>query len=134
LNQAKGIIPDVIVKPALPEEEKTVQPPKLPSEKDLDRHLTDNKEQEKTKKEEAKEKKPNDPQLERAVELLKSWEIFKKHRQRKIMARGQHSKRRGGRPPVHRTRPTIPIPHRIGTSPGDGVSGEEICQKWMHFD
>lgn len=75
--QAKGIIPDIIVKPALAEEEKTVPPPKLPSEKDLERHLIDNKEKEKTKKEEGKEKKPSDPQLERALELLKSWEIFK---------------------------------------------------------
>jgi carboxyl-terminal processing protease len=75
--QAKGIIPDIIVKPALPEEEKVVPSPKPPTEKDLDRHLTDNKEKEKTKKEEVKEKKPSDPQLERALELLKSWEIFK---------------------------------------------------------
>ncbi|MGQ9646191.1 MAG: S41 family peptidase [Thermodesulfobacteriota bacterium] len=75
--QAKGIIPDIIVKPLLPEEEKTVPPPKPPSEKDLERHLIDNKEKEKTKKEEVKEKKPSDPQLERALELLKSWEIFK---------------------------------------------------------
>jgi carboxyl-terminal processing protease len=75
--QAKGILPDIIVKPALPEEEKTIQPPKPPSEKDLERHLMDNKEKEKTKKEEVKEKKPSDPQLERALELLKSWEIFK---------------------------------------------------------
>ncbi len=75
--QAKGILPDVIVKPAPPEEEKTVQPPKPPAEKDLERHLMDNKEKEKTKKEEVKEKKPSDPQLERALELLKSWEIFK---------------------------------------------------------
>jgi len=78
--QAKGILPDVIVKPALPEEEKIVPPPKppaLPAEKDLERHLMDNKEKEKTKKEEVKEKKPSDPQLERALELLKSWEIFK---------------------------------------------------------
>jgi len=75
--QAKGIIPDIIVKPALPEEEKVVQPSKLPSEKDLERHLIDAKEKEKVKKEEVKEKKPNDPQLERALELLKSWEVFK---------------------------------------------------------
>jgi carboxyl-terminal processing protease len=75
--QAKGIIPDIIVKPAVAEEEKIVPPPKLPSEKDLERHLIDNKEKEKTKKEEVREKKPSDPQLERALELLKSWEIFK---------------------------------------------------------
>jgi carboxyl-terminal processing protease len=75
--QAKGIIPDILVKPALPEEEKAAPPSKLPSEKDLDRHLMDVKEKEKIKKEEVKEKKLNDPQLERAIELLKSWEIFK---------------------------------------------------------
>lgn len=80
--QAKGIIPDIIVKPLLPEEEKVIPPPKLPMEKDLERHLIDMekgvpKEKEKPKQEEAKEKKPSDPQLERALELLKSWEIFK---------------------------------------------------------
>jgi carboxyl-terminal processing protease len=79
--QAKGIIPDIIVKPLPPEEEK-VTPPKQPTEKDLERHLIDvekeaPKEKEKAKKEEVKEKKPSDPQLERAIELLKSWEIFK---------------------------------------------------------
>jgi hypothetical protein len=35
------------------------------------------KEKEKVKKEEVKEKKPVDYQLERALELLKSWDIFK---------------------------------------------------------
>ena len=74
--QAKGIIPDIVVKLSLPEEEKISPPPKLPSEKDLERHLID-KEKEKPKKEEAKEKKPLDNQLERAIDLLKSWEIFK---------------------------------------------------------
>jgi hypothetical protein len=42
----------------------------------LERHLIDVKEKEKLKVE-AKEKKPADIQLERALELLKSWEIFK---------------------------------------------------------
>mgnify|MGYP001197077936 CR=1 FL=1 len=77
--QAKGIVPDIIVKPSLPEEEKAT-PPKLPTEKDLERHLNDVKEKEKPKievKEKVKEKKPVDNQLERALELLKSWEIFK---------------------------------------------------------
>ena len=77
--QAKGIVPDIIVKPTVPEEEKAT-PPKLPSEKDLERHLIDVKEKEREKekpKVEAKEKKPADTQLERALELLKSWEIFK---------------------------------------------------------
>jgi carboxyl-terminal processing protease len=79
--QAKGIIPDIIVKPSLPEEEKVAPLPKQPTEKDLERHLDMEKgapkEKEKPKKEEVKEKKPADPQLERALELLKSWEIFK---------------------------------------------------------
>ena len=81
--QAKGIVPDIIVKPLQPEEEKVAPVPKFPSEKDLERHLIDiekgpPKEKEKPKKEEVKEKKPPDNQLERALELLKSWEIFKK--------------------------------------------------------
>jgi carboxyl-terminal processing protease len=106
--QAKGITPDIIVKPARPEEDKDKDKEgalKMPAEKDLERHLGDadkikdkeklkkeepkketpkkeegKKEEpkkEEVKKEEAKEKKPADAQLERAVELLKSWEIFK---------------------------------------------------------
>jgi carboxyl-terminal processing protease len=74
--QAKGIVPDIVVKPSLPEEEKTAPPTQPPSEKDLERHLIDVKEKEKPKGE-VKEKKPVDHQLERALELLKSWEIFK---------------------------------------------------------
>ncbi|HUL30377.1 MAG TPA: S41 family peptidase, partial [Thermodesulfobacteriota bacterium] len=77
--QAKGIVPDIIVKPSGPEEEKEGLTPKFPAEKDLERHLTDvSKEKEKSRKEEVKEKKPVDNQLERALELLKSWEIFNK--------------------------------------------------------
>ena len=81
--QAKGIVPDIIVKLSRPEEEKEILPPKLPAEKDLERHLMDAgkgepKEKEKPKKEEVKEKRPVDNQLERALELLKSWDIFKK--------------------------------------------------------
>ena len=76
----------------------------MPSEKDLERHLMDNekgtpsekiappeksappekvspkdKEKENTKKEEGKgkEKKPADNQLDRALELLKTWDVFK---------------------------------------------------------
>ena len=80
--QAKGIVPDIIVKLSRPEEEKEILPSKLPAEKDLERHLMDvekggPKEKEKPKKEEVKEKKPVDNQLERALELLKSWDIFK---------------------------------------------------------
>jgi len=78
--QAKGILPDIVVKPLQPqtEEEKV---PKHPVEKDLERHLIEIEKappKEKPKKEEVKEKKPVDQQLERALELLKSWEIFRK--------------------------------------------------------
>jgi carboxyl-terminal processing protease len=80
--QAKGITPDITVRLSLPEEEKVAPVPKLPAEKDLERHLNDVEkgapvEKEKPKQEEVKEKKPVDNQLERAIELLKSWEIFK---------------------------------------------------------
>ncbi len=87
--QAKGIVPDIIVKLSRPEEEKEALTPKLPAERDLERHLIDvekgapkekgvPKEKGKPKKEEVKETKPVDNQLERALELLKSWEIFSK--------------------------------------------------------
>ncbi len=81
--QAKGITPDIIVRPVQPEEEKVAPEPKYPTEKDLERHLNDiekgpPKEKEKPKKEEVKDKKPIDQQRDRALELLKSWEIFKK--------------------------------------------------------
>jgi carboxyl-terminal processing protease len=80
--QAKGVTPDILVRPIQPEEEKVAPEPKLPTEKDLERHLNDvekspPKEKEKPKKEEVKEKKPLDQQRDRALELLKSWEIFK---------------------------------------------------------
>jgi len=83
--QAKGIAPDVVVKLVRPEEEKEKEPAvfKMPSEKDLERHLENEKvapkEKEKAKKEEGKDekKKPADNQLDRALELLKSWDVFK---------------------------------------------------------
>ena len=99
--QAKGITPDIVVKLIRPEEEKESPQLKMPVEKDLERHLMEtekgmpkdkekekvnkekvikekeNKEKEKPGKEEAKEKKPVDNQVDRALELLKSWDIFK---------------------------------------------------------
>jgi len=80
--QAKGIVPDITVKLSKPEEEKEAAPIEMPSEKDLERHLEiekappKEKEIENVKKEEGKEKKPADNQLERALELLKSWDVF----------------------------------------------------------
>jgi carboxyl-terminal processing protease len=91
--QAKGIVPDVTVKVVRPEDEKEPVGPRMPSEKDLERALDtekappkevapkekEPKEKEKVKKEEGKEKekKPADNQLDRALELLKSWDVFK---------------------------------------------------------
>jgi carboxyl-terminal processing protease len=78
--QAKGIVPDIIVKPSKTEEEKVAPIPRPPTEKDLERHLIDMEKgppKEKPVKEEVKEKKPADHQMERALELLKSWDIFK---------------------------------------------------------
>jgi len=93
--QAKGIVPDVVITPVRPENEKEASAAKMPSEKDLERALDTGKpvpketpspqgtpdEAEKVKKEEAKEKKTPekavDNQLERAVELLRTWDVFK---------------------------------------------------------
>jgi carboxyl-terminal processing protease len=90
--QAKGITPDIIVKLARPEEVKEVAAPKLPTEKDLERHLNDlgkappkkeekprevKPQEEKPRKEESRDKKPPDNQLDAALDLLKSWSIFK---------------------------------------------------------
>ena len=87
--QATGITPDIVVKPTRPEEDKEGTAPKPPTEKDLQRHLMDtgktpskepkdNKEnKDKTKKEEVKEKKLPDNQLDTALDLLKTWGIFK---------------------------------------------------------
>ncbi len=89
--QATGITPDIIVKPTRPEEDKEGTAPKPFTEKDLQRHLMDtgktpskdnkeNKDKEnkdKTKKEEVKEKRLPDNQLDTALDLLKTWGIFK---------------------------------------------------------
>jgi len=84
--QATGITPDIIVKPTRVEEEKEDTAPKPPTEKDLQRHLMDTgktpskddkENKEKTKKEEVKEKRPPDKQLDTALDLLKTWGIFK---------------------------------------------------------
>ena len=102
--QAKGITPDVTVKFVRPEEEKEGAALKMPSEKDLERALDiekvapketapkeaapKEKDMDKTKKEKdidkpkkeegkEKEKKPADNQLDRALELLKTWDVFK---------------------------------------------------------
>jgi carboxyl-terminal processing protease len=78
--QAKGIVPDIVVKPIKPEDEKDPSAPKPPAERDLDRHLIDvgtpPADKDKAKKEETKPKKPADNQLDIALDLLKSWNVF----------------------------------------------------------
>ena len=79
--QAKGIIPDIIVEA---EKKIAVKDKKKPflREKDLEGHLEKKGEEEKKeKKKEEKgidERESNDAQLIRALDLLKSWHIFKK--------------------------------------------------------
>jgi carboxyl-terminal processing protease len=73
--QAKGIIPDVVVKFSQPEQEKEQPSLKMPTERDLERHLFDTRKT--PDKEEAKPAKPTDNQLDMALDLLKSWSIFK---------------------------------------------------------
>jgi len=55
--QAKGIVPDIIVKPSRPEEEKESVAPKFPAEKDLERHLMDCRARKAQGEGKAKEKK-----------------------------------------------------------------------------
>ncbi len=79
--QAKGIIPDIIVKA---EKKIAVKDKKkrFLREKDLEGHLEKKGEEEKKEKKKEKkgidERESNDAQLIRALDLLKSWHIFKK--------------------------------------------------------
>ena len=79
--QATGIVPDVVVKNQtfhIPEEEKALR---MIKEKDLKGHFEpeDKTKETATSEEETEEteKEPEDPQLDRAVQLLQSWHIFK---------------------------------------------------------
>jgi len=75
--QAMGITPNIIVPYSEVSEPKLEEKPRHLMEKDLERHLEE-MEQEKKEKEskEEREIKALDSQLERAVQILKSWEIF----------------------------------------------------------
>jgi carboxyl-terminal processing protease len=73
--QAMGIVPNIVVpysRVSEGEESKELGPRLM--EKDLERHLKGEKEEKDLEK--SGEKKAFDSQLERAVEILKSWEIF----------------------------------------------------------
>jgi hypothetical protein len=70
-----GITPNIIVPYSRVSNggESEEQPPRL-LERDLERHLRGTEEEKRVKK--PKEEKILDSQLERAVQILKSWEIF----------------------------------------------------------
>ena len=78
--QATGIIPDIIVKPKVKDGKKS-----LPAirEIDLEGHLRNNEIEEKTNQEKEEEMIPievneeEDIQLQRAIDLLKTWKVFK---------------------------------------------------------
>lgn len=85
--QAQGIVPDITVSDILPENRKGGVTPRFMREKDLEHHLqgeeekaTPEKPAEPSKKPEATAavKSPEDPPLERALELLKTWQILNK--------------------------------------------------------
>jgi len=84
--QAQGIAPDIPVADLVPEGKRGVTP-RYMREKDLDHHLQGEKEQavpEKTKEPakapetSAESKSTEDPPLDRALELLKTWQILNK--------------------------------------------------------
>jgi carboxyl-terminal processing protease len=76
--QAKGITPDIVVEPGEKVSAKDGKRRFL-REKDLERHLEkEGKEKEKKKDEDIVEEKLEDLQLNRALDLLKSWYVFKK--------------------------------------------------------
>ena len=86
--QAKGIAPDITVEDRLPGTDKEGKKIQFPKESDLERHLPGEEVEEpaeqvkpKGKPEEKKtvedETKKEDPPLEEAIRLLKSWSIFK---------------------------------------------------------
>jgi carboxyl-terminal processing protease len=76
--QSTGITPDIVVKPEIKEGEKGHP---VVREKDLERHLTNDEIEEKPKEPEEiipiEIEEKDDIQLQRAIDLLKTWRIFK---------------------------------------------------------
>ncbi len=77
--QATGIIPDIVIK--LEPKEKGMEHPVI-REKDLERHLENNEEKEELKEPEEmvplEVEEKDDTQLQRAIDLLKTWKVFEK--------------------------------------------------------
>ena len=76
--QAMGITPNIIVPYSVVSvsEPKLEEKPQHLMEKDLERHLEEMEQEKKEKEPKEREKKALDSQLERAVQILRSWEIF----------------------------------------------------------
>ena len=74
--QAMGITPNIIVPYSEVSEPKLEEKPQHLMEKDLERHLEEMEQEKKEKEPKEREKKALDSQLERAVQILRSWEIF----------------------------------------------------------
>ncbi len=74
--QAMGITPNIIVPYSEVSEPKLEEKPQHLMEKDLERHLEEMEQEKKEKEPKEREKKALDSQLERAMQILRSWEIF----------------------------------------------------------
>lgn len=98
--QAQGIVPDIIVADSLPTGARKGSPPRVLREKDLEHHLRGEEEgpgkpvekisEESLEKSADKKREgaaisaaPEDPPLERALELLKTWKILNKVERKK---------------------------------------------------
>jgi carboxyl-terminal processing protease len=76
--QAMGITPSIIVPYSETSEPALKEQPLAPMEKDLERHLEGKEEGKEEKEPKEGKKKVLDSQLERALQILKSWEIFQR--------------------------------------------------------
>lgn len=80
--QAKGITPDIVVPDKIPSGAEEKRKIEFLREKDLERHFedtTEGKEKKEALKEVKEDKISEDIQLDRALELLKSWYVFRKN-------------------------------------------------------
>lgn len=75
--QAEGIIPDIVVKPVRPVEEKEAAEDHMLREKDLKGHIRNDSKTEEAKK--GIDELGRDNQLKNAIDILKSWDIMKKN-------------------------------------------------------
>ncbi len=77
--QAMGITPSIIVPYSETAEPELKAQPRPPTEKDLERHLEGMEEGMEEREPKEGKKEVLDSQLERALQILRSWEIFQRH-------------------------------------------------------